>query len=429
MTFQTRPMIAALVAAFALVGCGGGGGGGGDDSGSTPTPTPTPTPSPTTKFTQSGSLSFELPASGQSVCYDLDTQPATTVADCSGTLWDVKVTSAGLYATLWTNSGSSGTGKGGAFGGPFAQTWEQLQAYSQGDLDPVSGTALPTNVYTSDSSASVFASNNSAGSAAFEYGVSGSSNDHNMYPNFRVFVVTTDNTTTTDTNQYALQITNYYSAANASGHPTLRWIKRDGSEAVPKEVTFNAATGWVYVDLATGTTTTEDGGWHIALNRLQVKLNGGVSATNGGKVAGFVGLTPSGFYDASGNPVVSQFTSPPLNDLKLETLLASVTPPARVNQWVADKNGSALNPTYKGSYPNALDYGWFTYYSSDALAEPVGLKAHMIKANAANGSLIRSGEGNGYARIHVSDIQYADVADRNSKQTWTLNYDVQPSVR
>ena len=70
---------------------------------------------PTSKFTKTGvKWAFELPATG-SLCYDIDTQAQT--ADCTGAAWDVKVTSSGRTAALYTNSGPSspdGSGKGAA---------------------------------------------------------------------------------------------------------------------------------------------------------------------------------------------------------------------------------------------------------------------------------------------------------------------------
>ena len=99
------------VAAAALAACGGGGGG--DSTTVTPVD-PTPPTTPTSKFTKTGvKWTFDLPASG-SLCYDFDAAAQTT--DCSGTAWDVKVVSGGRTASLYTNSGPSGTGQGAAQG-------------------------------------------------------------------------------------------------------------------------------------------------------------------------------------------------------------------------------------------------------------------------------------------------------------------------
>ncbi len=79
---------------------------------------PTITPS-TSSFTQTAEWTFTLPAAGTSLCYDFNTK--AEVAGCTGTGWDLKVTSSGLTGTLWSNSGTSGTGGGGVFGSPLAE--------------------------------------------------------------------------------------------------------------------------------------------------------------------------------------------------------------------------------------------------------------------------------------------------------------------
>ena len=51
---------------------------------------------------------------------------------------------------------------------------------------------------------------------------------------------------------------------------------------------------------------------------------------------------------------------------------------------------------------------------------------HLIKANSDGASLLRGGEGNSYARFHVTQIEYADPNNASSQQTWTIAFDVQP---
>ena len=90
-----------------------------------------------------------------------------------------------------------------------------------------------------------------------------------------------------------------------------------------------------------------------------------------------------------------------------------------------DSLASALNPAYKGTYPAALDFGWYKYYpTADAT---VGVVQHQIKAQADRAALIRTGEGTGYARFQLASIDYADPAVATSAQTWTIKYDLQPS--
>lgn len=421
-------LLTAMAASVFLSGCGG------DSSPApappqTPPPPPAPAPAPTSAFTRSATWSFVLPAPGTSLCYDVDAQ--AEVAGCSGNAWDLKVTSSGGTATLWTNSGTSGSGNGGAFGGPFDHTWAELSTWMNGTTDPVDG-ALPAAVFFADSASGVFTGSNDIQSAIFEYGLGGET-DHLLYPNDRVFLITTDSTaattaSTADTHVFQLQVTGYYGGAGgtSSGYPTIRWI----DTATPGDVktaTLNATAGWVYVDLVNGATVAATYPWQIAFNRYNVKLNGGQSGS--GKVAGFLGATPAGFYGADGKPVAAKFRSATPADTLADLTSATTAKPASASAWVKDGTASALDPAYMGTYPAALDYGWFTYYPTAAAASAAGLPAvaHLVSADAGNAALLRTGEGTGYARLHLAKIQYADPTDATSAQTWTFQFDVQPS--
>ena len=88
----------------------------------------------------------------------------------------------------------------------------------------------------------------------------------------------------------------------------------------------------------------------------------------------------------------------------------------------------ALSPTYTGAYPNALNYGWFNYYPTDAAGTAAGVTQHMLKANPEAATLIRSSTGNSYARMHLTNIQYATATPAyTGKQTWTFEFDIQPA--
>lgn len=424
----------AAAMALALTACGGGGG---DDTATTPTPPvvtptpdPTPTPTPEAGFTQTAQWDLVLPANGVSVCYDFNAK--AEVADCAGTAWDLKVKSSGLTATFWTNSGVSGSGKGGAFGGPFDHTWTELSTWKNATTDP-SGGAIPATAFAVDAASGVFSSSNSIASAAFEYGVGGST-DHLLYPNFRTFLITTDSASASTAGTltapvYALQLTGYYGGAGGttSGYPSFRWVDRS-APAVVRTASVNASgSDWVYYDLAAGEVSSASGTWHIAFNRYNVKLNGGESGS--GTVAGYLSKTPSGFYDTAGKPVAAQFTAAANLTATAGDLSASdLALPASARAWVKDTAGSKLQAAYTGSYPNALNYGWLSYYPTATAAAAAGLPsvAHLIKANSDNASLLRGGEGNTYARFHLTKITYADPNVNSSQQTWTINFDVQP---
>ena len=422
--------LGAVACAALLAGCGSGG----DD-----TPVTT-TPVATSAFTQSGEWTFAMPATGQSLCYNLEAK--AEVADCSGTAWDLKVKSGGLTATLWTNSGTSGTGAGGAFGGPFDHTWAELQAWQNGTTDPTSG-VIPATVFLADSAKSIFTGTNDIQSAAFEYGVTGTASDHSLYPNFRVFLVTTNSAAATATGVvgapvYALQVIGYYgTAGTAGGAPTstgttsgivtFRYLDRNGG--TPRTTTVDASKGWVYYDLTSNTVSSETGVWQVAFNRYNVKLNGGTSGS--GTVAGFVGKTPAGFYGTDGAVVAAKFTATTnVADTAADLTDTALAAPATAAAWVKDSLASALNPAYTGGRPPAtLDYGWYKYYPDATNATTAGLaSAHMIKAEPDRAALIRTGEGTGYARVRLSSIVYAAATPAyNGLQTWTIKYDLQPS--
>lgn len=416
-TTPFKPLLTA-VAAAALAACGGGGGGGDD-----PQP-PAPRPS-SSKFTQNATWTFTLPASGDSVCYDFD---AKASAACTGDKWDVKVTSGGRSAELFTNSGPSGSGKGGAFGSPFVHTWTELQKWTDALVDPVGG-ALPATVYTADTAKSAFSGTNAVQSGIFEYDLNGT---YQMHPNFRVFLITTNSASIDISGAagdvYALQVTGYYGSptGTTSGWPSFRWINLS-APATPFTATVDATQGWVYYDLKNGEVTTESGNWHIAFNRYNVKLNGGTSGS--GTVAGFLSKTPAGFYAADGTtPVTAKFNATTNLADTLADLQGTLTGPTSVNGWVKDSIGSQLSPTYTGSYPNALNFGWFNYYPSDAAGAAAGVSQHMLKANAEAATLVKSGEGNSYARMHLKEIAYATATPAyTGTQTWTIEFDIQPA--
>lgn len=422
---------AAIAAALALSACGGGG----SDSATTDDTATTPPVVSTNQFTVSGQWVVTPPTTaGASICYDLDTK--TEVPDCSGAAWDLKLKSDGRTATMWTNSGVSGTGAGGAFGGPLDHTWADLLTWQNGTTDPDGGT-LPASVFLADSAQSVFTGTNSIKSAAFEYAVTGADGDHFLYPTYRVFLVTTDSSLLDPVGGaaapvYAMQVVGYYgtagttpsSSGTTSGIVTFRWADRaDGST---RTATVDARSGWVYYDLVNNAVSTVDGTWHVAFNRYNLKLNGGESGS--GTVAGFVGKTPAGFYGADGAVVVSRFTATTnVADTLADLTATDLAVPATASAWVKDSTTSPLITAATGSYTTYYDYGWYNYYPSTATAAAAGLAAaHMLKANDDRGTLIRTGEGTGYARLRLSTIAYATTS-ATSAQTWTIQFDLQPA--
>ena len=417
-----KTLLTALATA-ALAACGGGGSSDTPDDGGT-----TPPPAAASKFTQNATWTFTLPASGSAACYDFDARAEASCA--SGDKWDVKVVSGGRSAGLFTNSGPSsadGSGKGGAFGTPFTHTWTDLLRWTDALIDP-SGAALPAMVYTADTAKSAFTGTNGIQAAAYEYDLNGT---YQMHPNFRVFLITTNSASSDISGSagdvYALQVTGYYGSptGTASGWPSFRWINL-AAAATPATATVDASAGWVYYDLKNKAVTTESGPWHIAFNRYNVKLNGGTSGN--GTVAGFLSKTPDGFYAADGKtPVAAKFNATTNLADTLADLQGALTGPASANAWVKDSIGSQLSPNYTGSYPGALNYGWYSYYPTDAAGASAGLSQHMLKANAEAATLVKSGTGNSYARVRVKEIKYAPATPAYmGAQTWTLEFGIQP---
>lgn len=412
-----------LPVAAAVIGLAACGGGGSDSSGGDGGVTPQP-PVSSSKFTQSATWTLALPESGKSVCYDFD---AKAEAACTGNNWDIKLVSGGRSAEIFTNSGPSGSGQGGAFGGPFAHTWTELLKWDDALVDPVGG-AIPATLYAADTAKSIFSGSNQIQAAAFEYDLTGT---HQMHPNFRVFLITSNHASADVTGAagavFGLQLTGYYGGptGTASGWPSFRWIDMS-NPAVVNTASVDASQGWVYYDLANKTTTAEAGSWHVAFSRYNVKLNGGVSGT--GTVGGFLSKTPEGFYGADGAPVLAKFASTTNLADTLADLTGPLTGPRAASAWMKDSIGSQLTPAYTGSYPNALNFGWYNYFPTDAAGASAGLGQHQLGANPNAAALVKSGEGNSYARMRLASIAYAPANPVYSgAQTWTFEFGVQPA--
>ncbi|WP_273430188.1 HmuY family protein [Chitinibacter tainanensis] len=413
----------ALGSALVLTACGGGGL---DTPVAVATPSPAPTAAPTAAPAKAVQWQAQLPAAGSAVCFDFD---AGSEVACSTANWDLKLASATRGVSLWSNSGESGSGKGGVFGSPFDYTWSALQKWQAGLLDPTTGQAIPDTLYLKDTADSVFTGSNGIQSKAFEYGVGGS-NDHKLYPNFRVFLVTTDHSAASATGNstspvYVLQMTGYYGgpSGTTSGYPSFRWVDRSVAGAPVRTEQVDARTGWVYFNLTSGQAVAASDAWHIAFNRYNVKLNSGTSGT--GKVGGFLAKTPAGFYAADGStPVAAKFTENNILATTLPDLTASdLQLPTQASQWKKDSVASKLNPAYQGNYPGKLDFGWYSYY-------PVAngaIVAHSQVANPDRGTLLRSAEGNSYARVRLKEIRYATPGNVSSQQTWQFEFETLPA--
>lgn len=349
---------------------------------------------------------IDIPESQNAVaCYDFDSKTAVSCTD--NKKWDVKFERKNREVSLFTNGGASGDGQGAAFG---LENWKTLKTYQNPLKDPVTNTDI-SKLYEEDSTGGIFFHE-----PWYEYNLKG---NHYIYPNHRVYLITlnSDNPTIYSSVQapvYALQIINYYDKAGKSGFPTIRYI----DVAIPSDVkteTIDASSWdnkWTYFNLKTGKTVdNEQAEWHIAFNRYKVKLNGGASGN--GKVGASVQQKPKGFYSKN-KPVVEKFEK----DNADETLKYLTNPKKYFSEWkkearwTKDRVISVLTPS-----PNGFDFGWYDY--------KFGSHRLVVKPeDKEKGALIRSAEGNSYARMRLSEINYADEKSRN-QTSWVFEFDVQ----
>ncbi|MEZ5509355.1 MAG: HmuY family protein [Gammaproteobacteria bacterium] len=172
-------------------------------------------------------------------------------------------------------------------------------------------------------------------------------------------------------------------------------------------------TAYTYFNLTTGETvaisdaeaeTSTD--WHIAFRRYNVKLNSGASGP--GNVKGAVVAPQDDFYTSAGDPDANVFLNV-TPDSELEHLLATYTAPTTLVD-------EAINTVLEGSGAQVgmmFDFGWYWY----------NLTNHSLSANDENGWLLRSGEGNSYARMRATDLVYG----RTTGLEVAFEFDVQPA--
>lgn len=396
-----------LAAAVLLAACGGSSSSSNDKN-----------PPAESKFTKTATWTFEQDLTQEKTeCFDFDTD---SIVACEGTTWDVKMvhgSSGSATPNFYTNSGESGEGKGAAMGGPFDYDWEKLKGFTDGNVDD-NGDTVPEMAFMIDGIDNAFTD------ALFEY----DHDTHRMEPTYNVFVVTTDaGQKLTDIDglgtAFAVQATSYFGGdtGNQSGNITLRYVDvagdpSDSSAVQTLEIDATSETDWAHYAFSDNGLTKVDApagnNWHIAFQRYTVKTNSGISG--GGAAGAFAAKAPEEDTEAA--------------------YLAALTNQgdswgwgAR-SAWGADGISSSLNPPYQGSYPNAMDFGFYKYYPTDAAGEAVGLTQHMLGANTENGAMIRSGEGNTYARMQIASIEYAEVDEDeqpyNGQRTYTIEFDV-----
>ena len=389
------------------------------------------------RFSKHAIWRVTLPASGASVCYDFDS--ATVVPECQGTEWDLKLVG-GRRVRMFTNSGANGAGRAGVYV-PSAegtrgamQSWPALASWKSASQDP-QGHMVPDYRFAQDRMRSAFSGSNRIQSAVFEHALAGMElpYDQRFYPSYRVFLINSDVRHaglhgSEEAPVFALQVIGYYGeSGHDEGHVQLRWVDRR-TPANLRQATIDSSRGWVYLDLQTGhSSNVDDGRWHIAFRQHQVRLRGGDSA-RGGTVGGMIGMTSPRLYDEAGRPKVQA-----LMNARPEDFLADLTSSGLDHvrgRWLLDRVESRLSPRLMVTPERSLDFGWYVEYPDARQADATGLPARLglRRAMSNRGALVRSGEGNSFARFHLSRIDYQDPADTGSPQTWTFDFDVQPAA-
>ncbi|MBZ0334770.1 HmuY family protein [Marinobacter sp. AL4B] len=159
-----------------------------------------------------------------------------------------------------------------------------------------------------------------------------------------------------------------------------------------------AGTGTVYLNLETGALVEQSGDWHIAANRLSFQLNGGASGD--GAVGGAIAVEQNDFYDAEGEPDVSVFTNATANSEE-EHLLGVFQSP---DDWQQDGFNSAFGDSD----------GWSIY----------DFATGVISEKSDVGYLVRSAEGDSYARMRVAEFNFSTRAG-NGIESFRFEFDVQ----
>ena len=159
-----------------------------------------------------------------------------------------------------------------------------------------------------------------------------------------------------------------------------------------------AASETVFLNLETGELVGENGDWHIAASRLDFKLNGGASGS--GRVGGSLAVAQEDFYSAEDTPDVNMFTNATANSEE-EHLLGMFEQP---DEWIQDAFSSAFGSAYS----------WSQYDPGTG----------VIREKADVGYLVRSAEGESFARMRVVDFHFPTRAG-NGIERFRFEFDVQ----
>ncbi len=172
---------------------------------------------------------------------------------------------------------------------------------------------------------------------------------------------------------------------NASSHDTAAYL--------------NLETGEVLT--LTGEEAAASSDWHLAFKRTNIQLNSGASGP--GQVVGAVAADQADFYTSSGDPISSVFLNATANS-ELEHLLAPMSEPSR---WTGD------------AVVSGFGNDWYIHHDNG-----------NITANPDNGWLVRSAEGDSYARLQVNSIDFPTrTMPPEGVKSFQIDFDVQPTAQ
>ncbi|MEN0064214.1 MAG: HmuY family protein [Myxococcota bacterium] len=183
----------------------------------------------------------------------------------------------------------------------------------------------------------------------------------------------------------------------------------DPSQTDPGEAPMNEVISLVvdatdretfaYVDLDTATVlgpeAASSADWELAIRRFEIRTNGGDSGS--GQVMAGLAVDPEGFYDASGEPVVDAFVQ-----ADAEAQLAALTTPFTTPALSSDR------------IEGVFSEDWFDYNPQTGIAT----------ANLDIGWLIRNGEGDGFARVRMNDLDFP-TREGNGIQSFSVAVEVE----
>lgn len=159
-------------------------------------------PVDTASFNDTATFNALVTGSGTQ-CFDFDTD---AVVECSTSDWDIQLEVAGRTWNLWTNSGVSGAGKGGAYG--------PMSKESANDYQGIASDTRILRYIAADKSAGLFDDNK-----WYAYNLA---DQHKLYPNYRVYIIDADKNDAAS-KQYVMQVIGYYNEQGTSGNPTIRF--------------------------------------------------------------------------------------------------------------------------------------------------------------------------------------------------------------